>query len=95
MLAFSIDYYGMIFRATQSVELFCAYYKTAIAKNRPCGILLADGIVNWHWILGVGWREYSSGNFYMRIVDGWDGTSNRFYKPYSDSLWVSATEYWL
>ena len=28
MLAFSNDYYGMIFRATQSVELFCAYYKT-------------------------------------------------------------------
>lgn len=25
MLAFSNDYYGMIFRATQSVELFCAY----------------------------------------------------------------------
>jgi len=57
--------------------------------------LLAEGIVNWHWILGVGWREYSSGNFYMRIVDGWDGTANRFYKPYSDSLWISATEYWL
>ena len=26
MLAFSNDYYGMIFRATQSVELFCAYH---------------------------------------------------------------------
>ena len=25
MLAFSNDYYGFIFRATQSVELFCAY----------------------------------------------------------------------
>ena len=25
MLAFSIDYYGLIFRATLSVELFCAY----------------------------------------------------------------------
>ena len=25
MLAFSNDYYGIIFRATQSVELFCAY----------------------------------------------------------------------
>ena len=25
MLAFSNDYYGMIFRATQSVELFCTY----------------------------------------------------------------------
>lgn len=28
MLAFSNDYYGMIFRATQSVELFCAYFQT-------------------------------------------------------------------
>ena len=28
MLAFSNDYYGMIFRATQSVELFCAYKAT-------------------------------------------------------------------
>ena len=25
MLAFSINYYGLSFRATQSVELFCAY----------------------------------------------------------------------
>ena len=30
MLAFSNDYYGMIFRATQSVELFCAYEKKDI-----------------------------------------------------------------
>ena len=28
MLAFSNDYYGIIFRATQSVELFCAYVIT-------------------------------------------------------------------
>ena len=28
MLAFSNDYYGFIFRATQSVELFCAYDDT-------------------------------------------------------------------
>lgn len=28
MLAFSNDYYGFIFRATQSVELFCAYFGT-------------------------------------------------------------------
>ena len=26
MLAFSNDYYGFIFRVTQSVELFCTYY---------------------------------------------------------------------
>ena len=30
MLAFSNDYYGLIFRATQSVELFCAYSKLDI-----------------------------------------------------------------
>ena len=30
MLAFSNDYYGMIFRATQSVELFCAYCLSAL-----------------------------------------------------------------
>ena len=29
MLAFSNDYYGFIFRATQSVELFCAYQSSA------------------------------------------------------------------
>ena len=30
MLAFSNDYYGFIFRATQSVELFCAYFETDV-----------------------------------------------------------------
>ena len=30
MLAFSIDYYGIFFGATQSVELFCTYEKKDI-----------------------------------------------------------------
>ena len=34
MLAFSIDYYGMIFRATQSVELFCAYRTSVERSNK-------------------------------------------------------------
>ena len=34
MLAFSNDYYGMIFRATQSVELFCAYDETKLDNLR-------------------------------------------------------------
>ena len=29
MLAFSIDYYGIFFRATQSVELFCTYIESS------------------------------------------------------------------
>ena len=33
MLAFSIDYYGIFFRATQSVELFCTYALLALAGD--------------------------------------------------------------
>ena len=33
MLAFSIDYYGIFFRATQSVELFCTYVTPADLRN--------------------------------------------------------------
>ena len=42
MLAFSNDYYGMIFRATQSVELFCAYGLSA-CPGRP-GHPLVDSV---------------------------------------------------
>ncbi|MGF7060657.1 hypothetical protein [Brassicibacter mesophilus] len=70
--------------------------KSAIKNDRPCGILLADGLFSWHWILSVGWREYSSsGGSYMRIMDGWYDTVNRFYKLNTGSTWVSATEYWV
>ena len=40
MLAFSNDYYGFIFRVTQSVELFCTYL---VLKNRTFSI---DSIEN-------------------------------------------------
>lgn len=53
------------------------------------------GFVDWHWILCVGYREYSNGGNYMRIVNGWDNTANKFYKINSGSLWISATEYWV
>lgn len=69
--------------------------KTAIGNDRPLGILLCNGIVDWHWVLCVGYREYTTGDDYMRIVDGWNNTANRFYKVNSGSLWVSATEYWV
>lgn len=70
-------------------------YKTAIKNDRPCGILLADGLDEWHWVLGVGWRQYLAGGNYMRIVNGWDNTHKYFYKVNTGSLWISATEYWV
>lgn len=38
MLAFSIDYYGIFFGATQSVELFCTYHLHVIFSI-PCVII--------------------------------------------------------
>lgn len=69
--------------------------KTATTNDRPCGILLADGLFSWHWILSVGWRQYTNGGNYMRIMDGWYDTVNRYYKLNSGSTWISATEYWV
>ncbi|MDU6266726.1 MAG: hypothetical protein E6600_19795 [Anaerocolumna aminovalerica] len=69
--------------------------KTATTNNRPCGVLLADGLFSWHWILSVGWRQYSNGGNYMRIMDGWYDTVNRYYKLNTGSTWISATEYWV
>ena len=32
---------------------------------------------------------------YFQIVDGWNATASRYYKPGSGSLWHSMTEYWI
>lgn len=67
--------------------------KQSINNNRPLGLLLYDGILNWHWVMAVGWREYNNGDQYIRIVDGWNATSNKYYKINSGSAWWSATSY--
>lgn len=67
----------------------------AINKNRPCGLLLEDALFSWHWILAVGYRNYTSGDKYFQIVDGWSNDSSRYYKPGAGSTWVSMTEYWV
>lgn len=69
--------------------------KSAADNDEIQGVLLADGIFNWHWILAVGYRQYNSGGDYMRIVNGWDNTIDIFYKVNSGSVWISATKYWV
>ena len=58
MLAFSIDYYGIFFRATQSVELFCAYFTRDQRRKTlySCTTLLNDFLTYGHshkWIMYV------------------------------------------
>ena len=69
--------------------------KDAIEKNQPLGLLLSNGIFNWHWIMVVGWRQDNSQENYLRIVDSWNRTDERFYKVGSGSrLWLSK-KYWI
>lgn len=79
---------------TSSVASFSGI-QTAIGNDRPCGILLANAIVDWHWVICVGYRAYSSGGSYMRVVDGWNDTTLKFYLCNSGSAWISATQYWV
>ncbi|MCL2410449.1 MAG: hypothetical protein FWC97_02285 [Treponema sp.] len=73
-----------------------AQYRTAIANNRPVGILLANGLFSWHWIVGVGYRHYTNtGITFFRVLDGWNTSNQRFYRPNTGSLWWSATSYWI
>ena len=53
MLAFSNDYYGLIFRATQSVELFCAYEKSAPKSytRKWCAIIIRIAIPFIFWVV--------------------------------------------
>ena len=53
MLAFSNDYYGFIFRATQSVELFCAYFYDA-----PCGRVTGELNLKRQYEIKNGKLEY-------------------------------------
>jgi hypothetical protein len=67
--------------------------KNAISKNRPVGILIAGP--QWHWIICVGYREYKNGKAYMRVVNGWDNTTKKYYQPHKGAGWVSGTQYWI
>lgn len=66
----------------------------AVKNNRPCGILLADALNNWHWVVCIGW-QLCGPQPYMQIVNGWANTTNRYYMGNSGSLWISTTQYWV
>ena len=61
MLAFSNDYYGFIFRVTQSVELFCTYdLKTTYGSECALTSLAVDEPLEYA-------RLYLDGNLQMWV----------------------------
>lgn len=79
---------------TNAVSTTFHYFRMTINANRPCAMLLTNGVKEAHWIIGVGYIVYKDGGTYMRIVDGWNHNSTRYYKG-TGSNWISATGYWI
>lgn len=67
--------------------------KNAIAEGQPVTILLSSHGLHWHWVMAVGWREFPNGERYLRIVDNWRPTSERYYKLPKDAEWISASSF--
>ena len=71
-------------------------FVAGIKADRPMAVLLEDGVLSWHWVLGVGYRDYANSNgLYLRIVNGWVSNANVYYKPYVGSAFNSSTPYWV
>ncbi len=65
----------------------------AISNNRPCTLLLSASPLHWHWVVVVGWRQYRSGENYLRIVTGWDNSADYYCRfpvvPILTQYWIS------
>lgn len=69
--------------------------RAAVNNGHPCVLLLADGLLQWHWVLAVGCREYAGGGEYIRLVSGWHRAADRFYMPGCGSVVLYAAELWV
>ncbi len=65
----------------------------AISNKEPLSLLLMSNPLDWHWVMVVGCRKYSSGQEYLRILDGWNNTYNKFYKLNHGSYCILKTGY--
>lgn len=82
--------------SSRDIDFTASSVKNAVTNDRPMAFLLINGIDEAHWIIGVGWRTYSSdSNFYIRINDGWNANVDRFYKINVGSIMVLARSYWI
>ena len=62
MLAFSIDYYGIFFGATQSVELFCTYFRRGEILFSKGLLIGNDSDIGWFTLLDARGRIKNSNN---------------------------------
>ena len=74
MLAFSIDYYGIFFGATQSVELFCAYRRIILRLPNIDNFRLNVYNKMWHIICKLQHKEFNGNQCSLEeswMIDGY------------------------
>lgn len=67
--------------------------KDSLEQGRPCALLLANHLLDWHWVLVLGYREYSAEECYLRMADGWHPTADRYYRLLPGAEWLSAIQF--
>lgn len=70
------------------------FIKESIRNGNPLSLLLNQSIGEWHWVICVGYMEYSSGQTVLEIIDNWH-QSKSYYIPNKGSRLISATSYFL
>ena len=52
--------------------------KSQIDANCGVIVLIVGGFTKWHYVNAVGWRSYSGGAKFVRIVDNWNDSYSKF-----------------
>ena len=104
---------GPVFGFTINFEAYCKSHgysvdysyldhyssiQTAISDDNPVALMLGDGVLNMHWVLCIGWREYEpqfGGGEYLQVITGWKEELNRYYLMNTGSLFLDAVEFWI
>ena len=66
--------------------------KKAIDDNMPISLLIMKSIFSWHWVMGIGYLDSKDYDF-VRIINAWDDTDERYYLINEGALFISAKKY--
>lgn len=65
----------------------------SINRKNICMLLLARGILDWHYVVCIGYRKYEDGRLYLIIVDGWTKDDIKYYKINDGAVMLSGTAF--
>lgn len=64
-----------------------------LLNNHPVSLLLGKAVNDFHWVMVIGVREYSNGQRYYRVIDGWNNNSLRYLPVDSAAVKIAAQSY--